>query len=179
MNNDLYNKMSVRLYTQTKFKESIPDEKIALNIEISIFNWSLIQTKKKKKNIKASWTDLNFKKMYIQKARSILFNINNKNNVKFKEMIVDGLIDIKTIPFLSSEEIFPELWDNILQSKYEKEFNELHEKENLLKSAVDGQFTCKKCKCKKIHIFSMQTRSADEPMTNFLTCIKCSFRWKN
>ena len=37
---------------------------------------------------------------------------------------------------------------------------------------------CKKCKSRKVSYYSMQTRSADEPMTNYFTCHNCFKVWK-
>ena len=44
----------------------------------------------------------------------------------------------------------------------------------------DGFLVCRKegCKSRAIKIDQKQTRSADEPMTTFVTCIKCDNRWK-
>lgn len=46
------------------------------------------------------------------------------------------------------------------------------------KDVDDGVFQCKKCGSRKTTYYSLQTRSADEPMTNFITCINCKNRWK-
>jgi transcription elongation factor S-II len=43
---------------------------------------------------------------------------------------------------------------------------------------TDGIFQCRKCGSKKTTYYSLQTRSADEPMTNFITCVHCKHRWK-
>jgi len=38
---------------------------------------------------------------------------------------------------------------------------------------------CSSCKCKtKCDYYQLQTRSADEPMTTFVTCLECGKRWK-
>lgn len=47
-----------------------------------------------------------------------------------------------------------------------------------LNDDMEGMFTCGKCKSKKTHYYQMQTRSADEPMTTFVTCLNCDHRWK-
>ena len=41
-------------------------------------------------------------------------------------------------------------------------------------------FECPNRKCReyKATYYQMQTRSADEPMTTFLTCLKCNKKWK-
>ena len=44
--------------------------------------------------------------------------------------------------------------------------------------ANNGQFPCFKCKTNKTVYFQMQTRSSDEPMTTFVTCLECGNRWK-
>jgi transcription elongation factor S-II len=39
-------------------------------------------------------------------------------------------------------------------------------------------FQCGKCKERNASYYQMQTRSADEPMTTFVTCLKCGNKWK-
>ena len=41
-----------------------------------------------------------------------------------------------------------------------------------------GIFKCFKCQSNKTHFYQMQTRGADEPMTNFVNCLNCGKRWK-
>lgn len=47
-----------------------------------------------------------------------------------------------------------------------------------MKKATTDQFQCGKCKQRKCQYYQMQTRSADEPMTTFVTCVNCGNRWK-
>ena len=42
----------------------------------------------------------------------------------------------------------------------------------------DSMYRCPKCGSRKVTNFAMQTRSADEPMTVFCTCIKCSYAFR-
>jgi DNA-directed RNA polymerase subunit M/transcription elongation factor TFIIS len=61
---------------------------------------------------------------------------------------------------------------------------ELLERDNKLEKIkmraddYEGQFKCGKCKSKKTDYYQLQTRSADEPMTTYVTCKACSHRWK-
>jgi transcription elongation factor S-II len=45
-------------------------------------------------------------------------------------------------------------------------------------SATTDLFTCKKCRSKQCTYYQLQTRSADEPMTTFVTCVNCEARWR-
>ena len=42
---------------------------------------------------------------------------------------------------------------------------------------IDGIYTCGDCKCKKIHMYQKQSRSQDEPMSLYCTCINCGKKW--
>jgi len=42
----------------------------------------------------------------------------------------------------------------------------------------DGFFKCGRCKSVKTTYYQMQTRSADEPMTVFVSCLNCGRNWK-
>lgn len=38
--------------------------------------------------------------------------------------------------------------------------------------------SCRKCHSKLVHVREAQTRSSDEPMTQFFTCLSCKMKWK-
>lgn len=44
--------------------------------------------------------------------------------------------------------------------------------------AETDMFKCGKCRGRRCTYFQMQTRSADEPMTTFVTCVNCGNHWK-
>jgi len=44
-------------------------------------------------------------------------------------------------------------------------------------NATESFFKCK-CGSKKTNYYQMQTRGADEPMTNFINCSECNRQWK-
>ena len=50
-------------------------------------------------------------------------------------------------------------------------------KESLKESATD-LFQCSRCKKRKTIYCEVQTRSSDEPMTKFITCLECGYKWK-
>lgn len=44
--------------------------------------------------------------------------------------------------------------------------------------AETDMFQCNNCKKRRCKYFQMQTRSSDEPMTTFVSCLNCGKRWK-
>jgi DNA-directed RNA polymerase subunit M/transcription elongation factor TFIIS len=68
----------------------------------------------------------------------------------------------------------PERWTEIVQNTDEKE-KATHSK----KQTASIFLFCRRCKRKtRCDYYQMQTRSADEPMTTFTTCLECDLKWK-
>lgn len=68
----------------------------------------------------------------------------------------------------------PGRWKPILMAAMEKDKAKYDRK-----TAANIELFCRSCKKKtKCSYYLMQTRSADEPMTMFVTCIECDARWK-
>ncbi len=68
----------------------------------------------------------------------------------------------------------PERWGDHLKQVAERD-KALHSK----KKTANTQMFCSGCKTKtNCDYYQMQTRSADEPMTTFVTCLECDKRWK-
>lgn len=72
-----------------------------------------------------------------------------------------------------------------MMSKDRQKEKEEAEKEALhwAVAAADNQastdmFRCGKCGERKCKYYQKQTRSADEPMTTFVTCVNCNNHWK-
>lgn len=71
------------------------------------------------------------------------------------------------------------------RQKAADEVNQSWERDNrkeVMKAAglqqTDGMFACSACGSKNTSNYLKQTRSADEPMTTFLTCHDCGHRWR-
>ena len=127
------------------------------------------------------------KSEYSTKARSLAFNL--KQNEQLRIDIVDGYLPAETLVRLTQEQ---------LATKSKKEANEKNEKDAVMNRRSDyfkiarddlcrdnginpdqaGQFTCRKCGGSKTSSYQMQTRSADEPMTVFICCLKCGNKWR-
>lgn len=151
-----------------KLNKILKNEKNSTNLEKGIYNVTLENANKKK--IVKKWDNLSFVNLYIIKARSIYLNLNEDiikqiNNKKIKPHLV---------AYMSHQELKPEKWKTLIELKKIKDENRYTPK---IEASTDN-FTCYKCKSKRCTHYQLQTRSADEPMTTYVTCLDCSNRWK-
>lgn len=153
-----------------KFLELSEKDVIVLNMEKGVFNSTITFCRENEYEIK--WSSPEFLKKYSNTARRILANINYTSNAqKFKELVINGEVNPYEIASFSREQFFPELWEKLKKISLDKITIKKEE-------ICDGIFVCNKCKSKKTTYYQMQTRSADEPMTTFVTCTNCNLKWK-
>lgn len=150
----------IREYCIEQLSTIVSSEKFVLNIEKSIYNNALFFATKHE--IEKSWSNKIFEHIYKQKYISIMLDLNDPDNDLLNKLNLKQIL-CKDLGSLSPEEIFPENWKHV---------------EFVDDNVEDGIFQCKKCKSRKTTYYSLQTRSSDEPMTNFITCIECKNRWK-
>jgi len=120
------------------------------------------------------------KKRYSQQYRDICFNLRDKKNTDFKNRVLSLEIEPREIVYLCPED---------MASKSQTKARDDAKKWTLAAQNLDLQmaaaqkltedYRCGKCGNKKCSYFQMQTRGADEPMTTFVTCIKCNNKWKD
>lgn len=157
------------------FSSIIGDETKQLNLEKGIFN-SVIQEAKKLKIVR-KWDNNNFVILYLNKYRSVRANLSTKSHVHnhyLLEQVKNGGIPACKVAFMNDREMFPEKWKRLVDDKIKRDNNMY--KENLA-SATD-EFKCYKCAKRQCTYYQMQTRSADEAMTTFVTCLNCGNNWK-
>jgi len=113
---------------------------------------------------------------YKQKIRSLMVNLKDKNNPGLREAIVSGDLPVARLAKMTSQD---------MASEERKAADNKIIADNLFKAlgAEDVQaeteaFQCGRCKQRKCRYRQAQTRSADEPMTTFVTCTVCNHRWK-
>tara|TARA_B100001093_G_C26823685_1_gene1013057 strand:+ start:364 stop:894 length:531 start_codon:yes stop_codon:yes gene_type:complete len=164
-----------RMKMVIKFDQLINDIKISKNIEKSIYNY-IIEVSKNRDIIR-SWKNKVFYNLYINKSLSIYINLNKKSYIKndyLFDKIKSNKIDPKNIAKLSVYDIYPDNWKDLMDKK--SKMDEL--KYKLKPEAMTDQFKCRKCFSRSCSYYEVQTRSADEPMTQFITCLQCKNRWK-
>lgn len=112
-------------------------------------------------------------KDYKAKFRSLSFNLTK--NATLRRNVMGGSLPVEKLCRMTSQEMASEE-----EQKKRKEIEKWHiEAATIGKmEASTDQFLCGKCKNRKCTYYQMQTRSADEPMTTFVTCTVCNNRWK-
>ena len=153
-----------------KFLGLTEDNIIIINMEKGIFNSTIELCKKN--NFDLKWSDSNFSRLYSKEARRILANISYTPNSKdVRKKIIEGEIDSYYVCKLTKEDMNPEFWQAVKDAYVPENIKNPTEK-------PDGMIKCRKCKSMKTEYYQLQTRSADEPMTTYVTCHNCEHRWK-
>jgi transcription elongation factor S-II len=147
----------------------IENEKICSNLEKGIYNYSIKEANER--NVVKKWDNVYFSHIYIDRLRTVLTNLRNPN---LKNRIASKEIKSHKLAFMSHQEMMPERWQEMIDEKKIRDQNKYAPK---LEASTDN-FTCRKCKSKECSYYQLQTRSADEPMTTFVTCLPCGNRWK-
>ena len=75
---------------------------------------------------------------------------------------------------MSKEDIFPERWEDIIKIQKLR----LKEAYEIKQVSMTDLIKCGKCKNNKVSYQELQTRSGDESMTIFFTCIVCGHKWR-
>ncbi len=145
----------------------LPDEKLGKNIEISIFNYAIKEATFRK--IVKKWENRAFVQLYTDRFRSIFINLKNPYFMNL----------IQTCPpseltSMSHQDMNPDRWKQLIEQKKKRDESKYDTK---VESQTD-EFICRKCKSKRSTYYQLQTRSADEPMTTFITCLDCDHHWK-
>ena len=142
---------------------------IIANIEIGVYNYAV----KEATNLKVikKWDIPAFSTIYMDRLRTIW---NNLKNVELLASLKSEELSPKTLAFMTHQEMDPQHWKEMIEQKIKRDAN----KYSTNIEAMTEMFTCKKCKSKRCTYYELQTRSADEPSTIFISCLDCGKHWK-
>ena len=124
-----------------------------------------------------NWKSQQFKDIYKQIARIVLWNTHPKSpigNTRLLDRVQEGEFALEAIPQMTSYELFPEKWKELADKQLIRE-QKLLEGD---RSRATDQYKCHRCGKRECTYYELQTRSADEPMTIFITCLNCGKRWR-
>ena len=181
MNNIEDDKLNTRDKVVTMMKELLeknyfPDIlTTATNIEKGIYNMTIRYADSK--GMLKRWDNKHFYNIYIAKVASVYANLDTTSyvdNKRFLNRLKTGEFKAHQIAGMEPLQVFPENWKSIYDEK-EKRDKVLYE---VNKGLATDIFTCGRCKKNETTYYQLQTRSADEPMTTFVTCLNWGKRWK-
>lgn len=147
----------------------IQNENMALNLEKGIYNYTIKEADMK--NIVKKWDNNYFVQIYTDRLRSIYFNLKNQSVL---DMIKSKKIKAHVLAFMSHQEMNPDLWHELIEAKKIRDKNKYESK----MEAMTDTYKCRRCQGRRCTYYQLQTRSSDEPMTTFVTCLDCGSRWK-
>lgn len=113
---------------------------------------------------------------YKAKFRSKYLNLKDRNNRALRRRILSGAIAPARFHSMTATEMASEerrRADSLLMEQNLSNAKAVQDTE-----AETDQFKCGRCQQRRTKYYQLQTRSADEPMTTFVTCINCGNRWK-
>ena len=185
---------AIRNWALARFTGALGAPVSARNAERSVYNWAVKVTRGQQED--SAWENPAFRWRYKQKALHLAQELQrdpvavvglkvNGDHVKLELSYVPQLVQrIKTkevearnLALLTAEQLWPN--GPIARAAFKLKQRELEMEKLIMKDDdYNGMFKCGKCKSKKTTYYQMQTRSADEPMTTFVTCMECANRWK-
>ena len=169
--------MELREYVVSQYAELLSleeDDTIPRNLEIGTNNWAINKSLKMRQlpafdNRKHTER---YKQKFLELKKCLQFSPDLKKKLLNKELKTSMVFDMQP------NHMWPGgPYDKRLQASIErsmkKEVSIVNEKD------YKGLFKCAKCREYKTTYYEMQTRSADEPMTVFITCHICDITWKS
>ncbi len=170
------NPVEFRDNIRKKLKVFIKNNKHSINLEKAVFNYSIKESKNRK--IVRKWDNKYFVQIYLDRFRSIYNNMNPKMTTFNKDLLnkfKKNKIQSKQLACMTHQEMNPKIWKELIDAKIKRDKNLTQ----VDMSAATDEFKCFKCQKRQCTYYQLQTRSADEPMTTFITCLNCGNRWKN
>jgi DNA-directed RNA polymerase subunit M/transcription elongation factor TFIIS len=157
-----------------KFDNLDNDRKCALvrRVERSCLNETVAYCEKQ--GIPRNWLDKNFVQVYSTECYRIVANLAPGSTVGssyLAEQLLNGDIDANNITQLTSHQLSP------LSTQSERDMIK-RRKEQKIELKICKAYVCPKCKKNETTYREVQTRSADEPGTFFIECVKCGHSWK-
>lgn len=156
-------------FQQGEIQKCEKHEKLMRNIETCIYNYAVVEARSK--DIIIKWENPMFVHIYLDRLRTIYMNMKNPD---FLVQLNNEEVTPKTLESMTHQEMNAQRWAKLIDMKIKRKESRYDNKA----VASTDMFTCRKCKSKKCTYYEMQTRSADEPSTIFVTCLDCGKNWR-
>jgi len=157
----------LREHVRKNIQTLIGDDVMGINIEKSILNASI---RSRKHYADPTFSDRSFMCLYKCIALGIIHTIKNED-AHIIDRIKSGELVTSELAHYPPDVLYP-------NGPYANMKKHLEMKKIKREDVPDGIFQCSKCKSFKTTYYQLQTRSADEPMTNFHNCSNCGKNWR-
>jgi transcription elongation factor S-II len=146
-----------------------------VKLEISVLNSALLDANKK--FVLRNFENSLFTICYMNAARRILSNLDPNSYVKNTELfdkVKSKNIEIEILSQMNTVDYAPHMYVDMRERQLLREQQQLEGN----KAMATDLFKCGRCKKRETTFYELQTRSADEPMTQFITCVNCGNHWR-
>lgn len=174
---DVYTECPLRSTVKARFVDLLNNEAVVADLELAILNRCVREAKEQEINV--SWGDTMFWNLYRLRAQTLYENLKGasgyvENNARLLDRLTSGDLTASQLAEFSAMDLMPSRWKEEIERQIEKD---KHLYTSSKQAAI--HMYCSGCKKKtKCDYYQLQTRSADEPMTTFVTCLECDKRWK-
>lgn len=174
---DVYTECPLRSTVKARFVDLLNNEAAVADLELAILNRCVREAKEQEINV--SWGDTVFWNLYRLRAQTLYENLKGasgyvENNARLLDRLTSGDLTATQLAEFSAMDLMPSRWKEEVERQIEKD---KHLYTSSKQAAI--HMYCSGCKKKtKCDYYQLQTRSADEPMTTFVTCLECDKRWK-
>jgi len=167
---DIHTPCPLRELVKTRYAELGLNATNCTDLENAILNRCIRECTKQ--GIDVTWSNPGFWNHY--RGRCIQFYENMRMTPEWVSKLNASEIETSEFSELSAVDLCPKRWKARIEAQIEKD------KHLYTHSGTASiYFYCSGCKKKsKCDYYQLQTRSADEPMTTFVTCLECDRRWK-
>jgi DNA-directed RNA polymerase subunit M/transcription elongation factor TFIIS len=151
------------------------DAKDQARLESVVFDAALQDAEKK--FVVKHFDNTLFKVCYMNSARRLLSNLDPTsyvNNTHLLPRLRNGDLDISHLATMNNMDYAPTLYTQLHERQLLREQRQLEGN----KAMATDQFRCGRCGKRETTFYELQTRSADEPMTKFITCLNCNNHWR-
>jgi DNA-directed RNA polymerase subunit M/transcription elongation factor TFIIS len=167
----------IRDKTIQNFNELFEDMDLTKEFELSMLHF--INNNAIREGIEVDWSNRVFWNFYRNKAIYYYENLRGtdsyvQNDEDWLSKLKSKEVSPQTFVEMSATDMCPKQWKEINDRILESE-RKLYSK-NMAASIITWCSGCKKKS--KCDYYQLQTRSADEPMTTFFTCLECDKKWK-
>jgi DNA-directed RNA polymerase subunit M/transcription elongation factor TFIIS len=123
------------------------------------------------------WAHAPFLELYTMFAKHISANLLPSAYVNNGELFAKykaGEVTFRELSEMDAYQLFEDRWKDCFLEQQIREKRQLEGN----KAMATDRFLCKRCHKRECTYYELQTRSADEPMTIFITCLNCGKHWK-